>query len=114
MATENPWRARRVQAELEKIGIHVSLATVSRYLPKRAPDNQHRQRWRTFLRNHHDKIGAMDFLVVPTVCFRLLHVWFTISHSRRGILHIYVTARPTAAWVVQQLRETFPEDASVH
>ena len=29
MATENPWRARRIQAELEKLGIRVSLATVT-------------------------------------------------------------------------------------
>ena len=113
MATENPWRARRIQAELEKLGIRVSLATVSRYVPKRTPDHDQRQRWATLLRNHQDVIGAMDFLVVPTARFKLLYVWFVIGHSRREILHINVTAHPTAAWVVQQLRETFPGDASV-
>ena len=30
MATENRWRARKIQAELSKLGIRVSLATVSR------------------------------------------------------------------------------------
>ena len=34
MATENHWRARKIQAELSKLGIEVSLATISRYLPK--------------------------------------------------------------------------------
>jgi len=29
MATENRWRARKIQAELSKLGIHVSLATIS-------------------------------------------------------------------------------------
>ena len=39
LASENDWRARKVQAELEKLGFIVSLATVSRYLPKRRPDD---------------------------------------------------------------------------
>ncbi len=30
MATENRWRARKIQAELSKLGIRVSLATISR------------------------------------------------------------------------------------
>ena len=113
MATENPWRARRIQAELEKLGIRVSLATVSRYLPKRELDFEQRQRWMTFLRNYRDAIGAMDFLVVPTACFKLLYVWFVIKHDRREILHVNVTAHPTATWVIQQLRETFPDDPSI-
>jgi transposase InsO family protein len=113
MATENPWRARRIQAELEKLGIKISLATVSRYLPKRGPDEEQRQRWVTFLRNHRDVISAMDFLVVPTVQFKLLYVWFVIGHGRRQILHVNVTAHPTSAWVIQQLREAFPDDTSI-
>jgi hypothetical protein len=31
-------------------------------------------------------------------------------HGRRGILHFNVTRHPTAEWLVQQLREAFPED----
>lgn len=85
MAIENPWRARRIQAELEKPGIRVSLVTVSRYLPTKDPDLDQHQRWMTFLRNHRDAIGAMDFLVVPTACFKLLYVWFVIGHDRREI-----------------------------
>jgi transposase InsO family protein len=113
MATGNPWRARRIQAELEKLGIKVSLATVSRYLPKREPDREQRQRWMTFLRNHRDVISAMDFLVVPTVRFKLLYAWFVIAHGRREVLHVNVTAHPTSAWVIQQLREAFPEETSI-
>jgi len=44
LATENPWRARKIQAELTKLGFTVSLATVSRYLPRRKPDEGQRQR----------------------------------------------------------------------
>ena len=107
MATENGWRARKIQAELMKLGIRVSLATVSRYVPKTKPDPTQQQRWMTFLRNHKDVISGMDFFVVPTVRFRLLYVWFAIDHGRRRILHFNVTENPTASWVIQQLRETF-------
>jgi transposase InsO family protein len=48
---------------------------------------------------------------VPTISFRLLYCFFAIDHGRRKILHCNVTAHPTAGWVVQQLRETFPDSA---
>jgi transposase InsO family protein len=52
----------------------------------------------------------MDFFTVPTVTFRVLYCFFVISHSRRRILHFNATEHPTAQWIVQQLREIFPED----
>jgi hypothetical protein len=111
-ALENGWGARKIHAELEKLGLSVSLATVSRYLPRRPPDQGQRQRWMTFLRNHKDGIAAMDFFVVPTVGFRLLYVWFVIDHGRRRIIHFNVTTNPTAQWVTQQLRESFPDHSA--
>jgi putative transposase len=44
------------------------------------------------------------------VTFRVLYCFFVISHSRRRILHFNATEHPTAQWIVQQVRETFPED----
>ena len=41
--------------------------------------------------------------------FQLLYCFFVIEHGRRRILHFNVTRHPTAEWVVQQLREAFPE-----
>jgi len=108
--TENCWRARKIQAELMKLGIRVSLATVSRYVPNKERDPTQQQRWMTFLRNHKDLIAGMDFFVVPTVRFRLLYVWFAIDHGRRRILHFNVTENPTSRWVIQQLREIFPDE----
>jgi hypothetical protein len=110
MALENPWGARKIHAELAKLGIEVSLATISRYIPKRPLDPVRRQNWLTFLRNHRDAIAAMDFFVVPTVRFQLLYVWFVLHHGRRRIIHFNATKNPTASWVVQQLREAFPSD----
>jgi putative transposase len=113
MATENGWRARRIQGELSKLGIDVSLATISRYLPKIQPDPRAQQRWTTFFRNHRDVIAGMDFFVVPTLRFRLLYVWFALDHRRRRVLSFDVTSSPTARWVSCQLHEAF-SDAPVH
>ena len=51
----------------------------------------------------------MDFFAVPTVTFKLLYCFFVIEHGRRRILHFNVTSRPSSEWVVQELREAFPE-----
>ena len=56
-------------------------------------------------------IVAFDFFTVPTITFKLLYCFFVIEHRRRRILHFNVTCHPTAEWVVQQLREAFPEAA---
>jgi putative transposase len=111
LACENPtWGAPRVHGKLRMLGFDVSERAVSRYMPKRPTDPQARQGWITFLHNHRDVQAAMDFFTVPTVRFRMLYVLFVIHHARRKILHLNVTANPSAAWICQQLREAFPYD----
>jgi hypothetical protein len=56
------------------------------------------QTWRTFLENHVQQLVAIDFLVVPTVSFRLLFVFVVLGHHRRHAIHFNVTAHPTAEW----------------
>ena len=113
LAIENPtWGAPRIHGELRMLGFDVSERTVLRYLPKRAAPPGAAQHWTTFLRNHASKIAAMDFFTVPTVTFRVLHVFFAIHHESRRILHINVTEHPTSAWIAQQLREAFPFDTA--
>jgi putative transposase len=63
------------------------------------------QTWRTFLTNHASQIIAADFFVVPMVAFRLLFVLVILAHDRRRVVHVAVTADPTAAWTAQQLPE---------
>ena len=53
--------------------------------------------------------ARLRLLTVPTLTFQLLYAFFVIEHGRRRVLHFNVTRRPTAEWVVQQLREAFPE-----
>jgi hypothetical protein len=66
------WGAPRIHGELLKLGIEVAQSTVAKYMARRGRGSS--QTWKTFLRNHAAGIGAMDFLVVPTVGFRLLFV----------------------------------------
>ena len=108
MATENRWGAPRIHAELLKLGLLVSERTVSRFMPKKPAGPDAVQRWKLFLDNHRDVLAAMDFFTVPTVTFRVLYVFFIIHHGRRRVLHTNVTAHPSAEWIIQQLRETFP------
>jgi transposase InsO family protein len=99
---------------LLRLGLRVSPRTVRKYLPKRLNHGRGRratsQRWRTFVRNHAQAIVACDFCVVVTATFRLLYVFVLMEHVSRRILHVNVTAHPTADWTLQQLREAIPSD----
>ena len=68
------------------------------------------QRWRAFVRNHAQGIVACDFCVVVTATFRFLYVFVLMEHATRRLLHVNVTAHPTAQWILQQLREALPCD----
>ncbi len=108
MAAENPlWGEERIANELRlKLCIRVSPRTVGKYMPKRPPWRPRGdQRWATFLRNHAKAILACDFFLAVTATFRLLYVFVMIEHGSHRLLRLSVTAHPTAAWTVQQLRE---------
>jgi transposase InsO family protein len=109
MSEANPlWGAPRIHGELLKLVMAVSQATVAKYMVRRQRPPS--QTWRTFLPNHVGQIVAADFFVVPTATCRLLFVLVLLAHQRRRVVHIAVTAHPTAAWAGQQLREAFPWD----
>jgi len=113
MAKENPtWGAPRIHGELLKLGFDVSERTVSRYLFRVGRNGDARKVRLVFLKNHREVIAAMDFFTVPTATFRVLYFFFVISHSRRRVRHINATEHPTSCWIVQQLREAFPDDTA--
>jgi putative transposase len=110
MASENlDWGAPKIHGELLKLGFEVSERTVARYLQRLRRRGDPAKRWLAFLANHREVIVAFDFFTVPTLTFQLLYCFFVIEHGRRRILHFNITRHPTAEWVVQQLREAFPE-----
>jgi putative transposase len=101
------WGTERIRGELLKLGIVVSNRSIRRYRWRgrgRAPT----QTWHTFLRNHAHHLCAADLLSVPTLTFKTLHVLVFIAHGRRELVHVNVTANPTAAWVWRQLIEATP------
>jgi putative transposase len=116
IARNNPtWGQERIANELLlKLGLCVSPRTVRKYMPRMLDPRQRNrvpsQRWLTFVRNHAQGIVACDFCVVVTVTFRLLYVFVVMEHATRRILHVNVTAHPTAPWTLQQLREAVPAD----
>jgi len=102
------WGAPRIHGELLKLGIEVAQSTVAKYMVKGGRGRS--QTWKTFLHNHTAGIGAMDFLVVPTVGFKLLFVLAILRHERRRLITLSVTANPTAEWIARQVTEAFPWD----
>jgi len=111
MSTANPlWGAPRIHSELLKLGIQISQATVAKYMVRqRKPPSQ---TWRRFLENHVKQLVSTDFLVVPTISFRLLFVFVVLGHHRRHAIHFNVTAHPTAEWTARQIAEAFPWDSA--
>ena len=108
MSHENRlWGTERIRGELLKLGIVVSNRSIRRYR-WRGPARSSSQTWRTFLRNHAHHLWAADLLSVPTLTFKTLYVLVFIAHGRRELVHVNVTANPTAAWVWRQLIEATP------
>ena len=111
MARANPlWGAPRIHGELQKLGLEISQAMVSKYLVRRRTPPS--QTWRTFLDNHLRSLVSVDFFTVPTVMFKVLFVFVVLAHDRRRVLHVNVTDTPTAQWSAQQLVEAFPWDTA--
>jgi transposase InsO family protein len=102
------WGAPRIHGELLKLGIEVAQSTVAKYMAKSGRGRS--QTWKTFLHNHAAGIGAMDFLIVPTVDFRFLFVLVILRHQRRRLISLNVTANPTAEWIACQITDAFPWD----
>ncbi len=107
MSRENPiWGAPRIQAELKLLDYAVAESTVAKYRVRtRKPSSP---TWKTFLQNHLHELEAVDFFTVPTVTFRVLHVFVVLSLDRRRVLHFHVTTRPSAEWTAQQVIDAFP------
>jgi len=111
MSNSNPlWGAPRIHGELLKLGIQISQATVAKYMVRTGKPPS--QTWRTFLENHIKVLVATDFLVVPTVNFRMLFIFVVLAHHRRCVIHFNVTAHPTAEWTARQIAEAFPWDSA--
>jgi transposase InsO family protein len=112
LSTANPlWGAPRIHGELLKLDIEISERSVSGLIRRNNPKPPS-QTWKTFIKNHMPDMVAVDFLVVPTIRFKMLFVFVVLSHARRRVVHFNVTANPTAQWTAQQIIEAFPWDTA--
>jgi putative transposase len=104
MANDNPsWGSPRIHGELLKLGFNICEYTVQRYMPKKGKRTTG-QNWKAFLQNHSKEIISIDFLTVPTIHFKLVHILVVIDHYRRKLIYFNVTKNPTAKWSIQQVR----------
>ncbi len=101
------WGTERIRGELLKLGIVVSNRSIRRYR-WRGPARPLSQSWRTFLSTHDHHLWAADLFTIPTLTFKTLYVLVFIAHGRRELVHVNVTANPTAAWVWRQVIEAAP------
>lgn len=58
--------------------------------------------------NHAHHLWAADLFAVPTLTFKTLYALVFIDHGRRRLVHVNVTANPTAAWIWRQVIEATP------
>lgn len=116
MASDNPlWSPRDIAENLkDKFGLDVAHRTVAKYLkPLRADGSDspgRSQSWSTFIRNHLGSTIACDFAQVTTVAFTRLWILVVLDLGTRRVLHLNVTAHPTAEWTTQQFRDAIPAD----
>jgi putative transposase len=112
LSSTNPlWVVPGIHGELLKFGIEISERSVSGIVKRNNPKPPS-QTWKTFIRNHTTGRFAVDFLVVPTIRFKMLFVFVVLSHDRRKVIHFNVTKSPTAQWTAQQIFEAFPWDTA--
>ena len=108
LATENPrWGYQRIKGELAGLGVAVSSSTIRNVQRRHGLDPTRRRRattWRPFMRQQAAGIIACDFFTVDTVFLRRIYVLFFIAVGSRRVWLAGCTPNPTAAWVVQQVR----------
>jgi putative transposase len=104
----NPhWGYRRLHGELLVLGVKVAPSTVWEILRKAGIDPAPQRMvssWADFLRSQADALLAGDFFETLTLTGARLYVLAMIEHASRRTRILGTTAHPTAAWVMQAVR----------
>ena len=108
LARENPrWGYKRIQGELQKLGIRVSATAVRKLLARSGLGPAPRRggtTWRQFLTQQASGMVACDFFTVETVWLKRIYVLVFIELATRRVHLAGCTTSPDGAWVAQQAR----------
>lgn len=108
LARENPrWGNKRIQGELQKLGIRVSATAIRKLLarPGLGPAPlRGGTTWRQFLAQQASSMVACDFFTVETVWLKRIFVLVFIELATRRVHLAGCTTSPDGAWVAQQAR----------
>jgi transposase InsO family protein len=106
MSQENPlWGYRRIQGELQKIGIDISATSIRRITTPRRRPGPKRDTWRQFMVSQASSIIACDLFTVESVKLTTLHVLFFIElHTRRVFIGGVTDGAANLAWATQIAR----------
>jgi hypothetical protein len=96
-----------VHGELVTLGLKVAASTVWEILKQEgidpAPDRA-ATTWTDFLRSQADALLACDFIEAVTLTGQRQYILAVIEHATRRVRVLGTTAHPTAAWVIQAIR----------
>jgi transposase InsO family protein len=108
LVRENPsWGYRRVHGELTTLGIKVAASTVWEILKRGGIDpapERASTTWADFLRSQADALLGCDFIETVTLDGQRQYILAVIEHATRRVRVLGVTAHPTAAWVIQAVK----------
>jgi len=99
------WGARRIQGELQKLGIILDEKTVRNILSyfRRRGRIKRGLAWKKFLTMQAKSIYAMDFFTVDTILNQRFYCHFIIHHGTRRIVQFAVTMHPVREFVRQRI-----------
>jgi putative transposase len=100
-------RYKRIQGELQKLGIKVSATAIRKLLARRGVGPAPRRggtTWRQFLAQQASGMVACDFFTVETVWLKRIYVLVFIGLATRRVHLAGCTTNPDGAWVTQQAR----------
>jgi putative transposase len=110
LALENlRWGYARIEGELLKLGVDVSITTVRNILDRNgilpAPVRFGSIGWRNLLRHYKDQLLACDFFTVETIFLHTVYVLVFIELGTRRVHLAGITSNPDGRWVAQQARQ---------
>lgn len=97
--------AGKIQGELIKLGIDLSLSTIRRILARLRGEGKIKKgiSWTKFIKSHLSSLHAMDFLTVDSIFGKRFFVFFILCVKTRKIIQFGVTENPNRSFVRNQL-----------